>query len=626
MKACFVILVLGWITGPALAEPLPMEVRQVVIRAPEMEVIRLITGPKKTDAELAADLRRAVSEGRASVVSDVGSAADESGRVSVKSGQFAWMPSELDQRMERLFMVPTSYRERFIGTSLECQLQPWGPPATESKISAQWVARYSPRGAETVLWPTSWLDVYDHKTNQLTDKAIHGWLDWRDLFEESVIGGVTLENGELKVLAVMPPGDQVWPGDRQGRWLDVFIVEARSSGLPKKPASAEKAAAGHRTWVYGLALGSKEALALMKVRQPGEDAALLQTLLTQVDKGSARMVVCTGAVQVQGQRHELMSARWHEYPTEMPSIPSAWDERAVGTQLQLDDRTLSLRQAVAAPGRTEWKLAADVPEAIMWQPRFRDFQVQTEAGLSPGTRLLSVMQVPEVMQGNDVPKDETLLVFAHREGVAWPEAPAPKPGYEAEITVFEIPASEEADWQAPAPEKWLLPDTRRLQTLLDRVQSGQTPVVAQMMLHLQGRSQAKAGITEDYHTATEFDPPHRDGSPRMRPTALESLPVGSRWEVEVDDQNLSAPRDPHLLLTHSFQQSTVRPVEPGLPETLAIAADSKAEYPGAVHLLETWAEDGLKLVPGQVRCLGLRKPPGIEREVRHVAFIRVRQL
>ncbi|HAL72442.1 MAG TPA: hypothetical protein DCP71_11780, partial [Verrucomicrobiales bacterium] len=359
MKTYLVSLVLG-VGGaalPALAEPLPLEVRQVVIRAPEMEVIRLIAGAKKTDAERVVELRRAVKEGRASVISDVGSAADDGDRVSVKSGQLAWMPSELDQEMDRLFMVPTAFEERFIGTSLECQLQPWGPPATESKISAQWVTRYAPRGPETVLWPTSWLDVYDHKTNQLTDKAVHGWLDWRDLFEESVVSGVILESGEPKILAVMPPGDQVWPGDRKGRWLDVFIAEVQPPGLPKRPANAEKAAMGNHTWVYGLALDSTAALALVRVRKPGEDAALLQTLLTQVEEGRARMVFCAGSAQVQGQRGRMVSTRWHEYPTEMPSIPSAWETRAVGTELEIDDGALSLRQAIAAPVRSEWKLA-----------------------------------------------------------------------------------------------------------------------------------------------------------------------------------------------------------------------------------------------------------------------------
>lgn len=628
MKAHLVSLVLG-VGGaalPALSQPLTLEVRQVVIRAPEMQVIRLITGPKKTEAERVVELQRAVKEGRASVVSDVSSAVDDGGRVSVKSGQLAWMPSELDQQMDQLFMVPTAFEERFIGTSLECKLQAWGPLATESKISAQWMTRYAPRGPETVLWPTSWLDVYDHKTNQLTDKAVHGWLDWRDLFEESVVSGMILEWDEPKILAVMPPGDQVWPGDRKGRWLDVFIAEATLPGLPKRPASAEKTEMGSHTWVFGIALDSKAALELIRVRKPAEDAGLLQRLLAQVEESRARMVLCAGSAQVQGQRGRMVSTRWHEYPTEMPSIPSAWETRAVGTELEIDDGALSLRQAIAAPARSEWKLALDVPEAIMWQPRFRDFKVQTEAGASLGIQLLSVMQVPEVMQGEGLPKDETLLVFSQREGPGWPEAPAPKPGYEAEIMVFEIPVSEEAEWQPAAVGKWGQPDTRRLQALADRAQSGDRPLVAHVMLQLQGGPQATVGITEDYPTATEFDPPHRDGSPRMRPTALETLPVGSRWELDLNDENLSVAEDPHVLLTHTFLHSTARPLEPGLKETLAIATDPKAEYPGAPHLVETWSEGSLKLVPGRVHCLGLRKPPGIANDVRHIAFIQVREL
>ncbi len=626
MKAFLVILAtgLGWWAGHSRAEPQALDIRQRVIRAPEMEVIRLLTGPQKTDAERVVSLQTAVREGRASVVSDVSSAADEAGRVNLKNGDFTWMPSELDQEMDRLYMVPVSFQERFIGTSLECRTQVWKEPEMEGKISADWQAQYSPRGPETVIWPTSWLNTYHPETHKSTGKVIHGWLDWRDTFEQRVISSVLLENRQPKILAVMPPGDQVWPGDRKGRWLDVFVVEASSLGLLKRHAATEKTErpVPPHAWVYGIALSSQETLALLQARQPGEDAALLQTLLTRVEAGGARMVLCAGSIQAPGQRQDVLSARWHEYPTEMPSIPSAWDARPVGTHLEMDDQALSLRQAVAVPARSEWKLAGDVPEAIMWQPRFRDFQIQTSDTPSPGTRLLSVLQVPNVMRGDGLLKDETLLVFGQREGSASPEAPAPQAGYEANLLVLEIPATEEAEWQPVA----VAEEAKRFQTLMERVQSGQVPLVAQAMLHLPGRSVAKLAMTEDYPTATEFDPPEPESPTRMRPTALETLPVGSRWEVDLDDENIAAVQDPHLRLTHTFSHSTARPVEPGLKETLVIAAGPKAEYPGAKHLLETWAEEGVKIIPDQVHCLGLRQPPGIERDVRHIAFIQVRKL
>ncbi|MBB5038360.1 hypothetical protein HNQ64_002623 [Prosthecobacter dejongeii] len=601
-----------------------MDIRQRVIRAPEMEVIRLLIDPQKTDAERLATLQKVVSEGRASVVSDISIAADEAGRVNVKNGEWAWMPSELDQEMDRLYMVPTSFQERFIGTSLEGRTQVWTEPTKTWKISADWNAHYSPRGPETVIWPTSWLNTYDHETHKPTGKVIHGWLDWRDTFEQRVITSLLLENGEPKILAIMPPGDQIWPGDRKGRWLDVFIVEARPLGQLQATTTVEKKErlVSPRAWLYGIALSSQETLALLQARQPKEDAALLQTLLARVEEGAARMILCAGSIQAHGQRQDVLSARWHEYPTEMPSIPSAWESRAVGTHLEMDDHALSLTQAVAVPARSEWKLAGDVPEAIMWQPRFRDFQLQTLDRLSPGTRLLSVLQVPNIMRGDGLLKDETLLVFCQREGSAWPEAPAPQAGYEANLLVVEIPASEEAQWQPVADAQ----ETKRFQTLMERVQSGQVPLVAQAMLHLPGRTVGKLAMTEDYPTATEFDPPEPESPTRMRPTALETLPVGSRWEVGLDDENISAVQDPHLRLTHTFSHSTARPVEPGLKETLAIAASSKEDYPGAKHLLETWGEEGLKIIPDRVHCLGLRQPPGMDRDVRHIAFIQIRKL
>lgn len=604
---------------PCRAVDPALEVRQVVIRAPEMEVIGLVTGFKKTDAEVAAQLWQSVKEGRASVVSDVTSAANDHRSLSVSSGRHVWLPSELDQDFDRLYMTPIGYEEHFIGTSLECLLVSASPFAFDGRVQAEWKTGYSPRRPLTVKWPTSWLNIWEN--DKATDKLVHGWLDWRDLFEEKITGSVWFGGGDPAIIAILPPADQLWPGGRKGRWLDVFLAQVTKPGWqkvqPSEPAAQSPAVT--RMMLFGIGVDAKEALAIMAAREPKEDAALLQKLLARVRRGDARMHLCAGSANDPTGERELLSARLHNFPTEMPSIPSSWDYQPVGTHWYMDDDALSLRQDLAPPARTEWPLAADVPEAIMWQPRFRGMKIETVRSTTSGTHLLSLLHIPKVMHSVGIPAHESVLIFAQHEGASPPDATPPNRDYEAEMIVFELPAKEKSAWQ-PTDVNRQEPDNKRFQALIDRVKSGSAAIAAHVVLHIHAGSRATASITEDYMTATEFDPPEKIGSPRMRPTALEMLPVGSRWEVDVHDPQVGGSA---LSLTHTFHHSTAKPIEPSLQDTLAIAATKKVEYPGAVHPFESWSDADLKLTPGQPRCLGTRKPPGIQGDVLHVAFVRL---
>ena len=175
---------------------------------------------------------------------------------------------------------------------------------------------------------------------------------------------------------------------------------------------------------------------------------------------------------------------------------------------------------------------------------------------------------------------------------------------ETEIITFEVPAKEAATWQPANENQWHDDDAQRLQALLDRIQSGTASMVAHMVTRVPQGYRANASITEEYMTATEFDPPELPNSHRMRPTALATLPVGSRWQVET---TAPTPEQPQITLTHQFVQSTAKPVEPSLRETLAIAASETEKYPGAVHHTETWS-GVVKVTPGRPFCLGTRKP------------------
>lgn len=641
MKTSALLCLCGLVLAPAFvrAESALLEVRQTVIRAPEMEVIALMAGPRKTDAEIVAALREAVKQGRASVVSEVASAADDGGAVSVKNGRHFWLPSELDQEFDRLYLPPTAFNEHLTGTSLTCTPARNGTDA-EQQVWAEWTTQFVPREPFPVQWPTSWLNVYDEQYRP-THKAIHGWLDWRDVFEESVTGTVDFPGESPTLMAIMPPADQVWPGDRPGRWLDVFFAQADLDDQEKRPPAKTHS---NRVLLLGIGIGKKEALRLMEKRDPKDDAGLLHKLLNQVRDGKAHMRLANGLMFGGSGHCTLTSARLHDYPTEMPSIPSAWDAFPVGAHWELDEGlVMSLRQDLAPPARTEWKLAEDVPEAIMWQPRFRGLKIDAAfQNHSTDTELLGLLHVPPVMRGDGMPEDETLLVFAKRDaepGLAKGMAPVPVPqdpfgpqpsqrpvaallpGYEAEMIVAEVPAAEEAGWQPADKNDWHEPDARRFQPLLDRLQSGRTPLIAHVVIKLCDRRRSQISITEDYHTATEFDPPEPHNPLRMRPTALETLRVGSHWEVDF----AAAEDGKEAVLDFEFIQTTARPIEPGLKETVAIAAAGKERYTGAIHHQESW-RDSLAVTFGSVRCLGVRKPPGIEADVRHVAFLRVRQI
>ena len=73
-----------------------------------------------------------------------------------------------------------------------------------------------------------------------------------------------------------------------------------------------------------------------------------------------------------------------------------------------------------------------------------------------------------------------------------------------------------------------------------------------------------------------------------------------------------------------LKHSSAQPIEPGLEETLKIAASGKEDYPGAKHEFDEWRGDALLSPPGTVHCLGLSVPPGGGVVSTRIAFVRVR--
>lgn len=227
----------------------------------------------------------------------------------------------------------------------------------------------------------------------------------------------------------------------------------------------------------------------------------------------------------------------------------------------------------------------------MWEPRFRTLSMATSAFAltTAGTHLLTAADVPAVMAGADLQAHETFLLFSHLD----PSADAPAVtgrDFEIEALIFETSAQDAAAWQGVESD-----DFERFSQ--QQLKSGRARLQSHTLLRTNSSPLAKLSVIEEYQTATEFDPPSLEAPFRMRPTALQTLPVGLQFEGA-----LTEGPDGSVSLNVKLQHSTARPIEPGLEETLRISADQNANYPGAKHELDEWTET-LHVTPGKFHRL-----------------------
>jgi hypothetical protein len=579
----------------------PITLRQTIYRVPEMDVIEWMLAAPQNDAALEKRLQQAVADGQAKVVSSLTTSAVMGIPTQAQSGKECWVPTEVDQDLSRLYQLPVSFAAAPAGSRLE---------SLSSESVTSWKSHFAPHPPLAVQWPTSWLRVQDQTQTTPPFKAIHGWMDWYDRFDQETSGKVVFHDESPHLISMMPPADQTWGADRKGRWLDVTMAQRTLSeggpqDAPSKPSQSSML-------ILGIALDSDEAQALLATRQPDKDAELLHELVARVKAGRAHVVTSALSANQSGRMGQT-SGRLHAYPTEMPSIPSAWGETTVGTTLERDGGDLAFTQDLAPPARTEWKLARDMPEAIMWQPRFRKLFLHSIFTNSAklDTQLCAVASIPSVIAGGDLPEHETVLLFTHRPN----HGAAPKAtgiDFELEAMIFEIPAGGADDWQDVKSDDFTTFTQQRLKQGTAKLQS-------HTMLRIQPATRGALNVTEEYKTATAFDPPSAEAPFRMRPTSLTSLPVGTQLEADVAAAPGGIPR-----LSVALRHSIARPIEPGLEETLKIAASGKDDYPGAKHEFEEWTCQDILFPAGTVHCLGLSLPAGGGVTTTRIAFIRVR--
>jgi hypothetical protein len=602
-------------SGGSIVAP-SLEVQQTIYRVPELAMIEWLLQGWPDDTALADHLQKAVSAGQASIVSSAAFALAPNASTEMQTGTDWWLPTESDQIFDRLYLPPVAFSAALEGTRLK------------ASATGGFESFYTPLAPLAVQWPTSWLRVADE--HGAHTKAIHGWMDWYDRFEQKIVGTSLSDSTSPQLVAMMPPADQAWGTNRRGRWLDITMAQL-SGDVPKpaaQPATPEPLdpfappanpfTTGWsaqpptlRSLILGIALDTSTAHALLLARQPEQDEALLRDLLALVKRGEARIV--TSALSACNSNfHSQTSARIHAYPTEMPSIPSAWEDAYVGTRLEQNGDRMSLIQSLAPPGRSEWKLACDMPEAIMWQPRFRTLSMNTWAFAltTPGTHLLSAATVPAVMADTDFPAHETVLLFNHLDPGANTPAVTGQ-DYEIEALIFEASAQNATAWREVKSADFESFSQRH-------IKSGKAKLESHSMLRTRATQDASLSLIELYRTATEFDPPTRHAPFRMRPTALQELPVGLQLTANVTEE-----ADGSISLHVKLKHSTAKPIEPSLEETLRISADENEPYPGAKHELDEWNQ-GLSLSPGKFYCLLPPITTSSDKETTRSAWVRVR--
>jgi len=603
------------IRGTGGESPAPAQITQTIYRIAEKDLLQWLLREKLDDSALAQRL-----EANATVISRVQTVLAKDSRSITRIGTRTHVTSEINPDYDRLIHMPVRTEQAFTGTVLDILANPNNP-------GLQWHSHHMPLPPLKVLWPASWLRIADENTPPGKGTALHGWMDWFDRFEQRFDNEVTLPDNAPHLISIQSPPDQTWPADKAvARRLDVTIAQ-RSDGTP-----AAKPPVVDRHMLIGLRLPHAAAFASLAAESLDEEA-----LFNQLMQSPETRVELFSLAAFTGDMFNQSSERVHAYPTEMPSIPSAWNDMHIGTSVQSDGTRLVCTHDLAPPARSEWKLARDNPDIIMWEPRRRYLHLNLEGVdlQQPGTRLVAACSLPPLLQSADFDTKDTVLVFARREKTLQAAAPgakpvdpldeSPKPPADpfsppagpAEKTptvistafVFEIDPQDSFLWHQLNITNFATTATQQLQTKKARL-------LAQVV---QRGLTSELRIAEEYMTATEFDPPEPEAAGRLRPTALETLPVGTHFEMSAP-LNDSKDLEP---VTVTLRHTTALPVEPSLEDFLKLHdKDELNNHTGAKHDFVEWTEKELHVQQGQLQCLGQKLTPDGKTVI---AFIRVQK-
>ncbi len=634
------ILFLTGASSLCIAVEPDISVRQVIVRAPESRVLKELMANSDDDA-MAKLLFSWVADGTATIVSDVSGPDGKTEGTTIRQGSLFKNAVEYDQDFEKGTLIPTVWDDVFIGTSLKANMDVFR--SDPRVFGVNWNAFFSPRGALPVKWPAWWPDASKPKVN---------WFDKHDFYVEKVVtSGGFVDQGTV-ILGIMRRPDRFDTKAKHEETLDVVMAQI-NSGAEAKPSEqavdSKLKETRARVTVLGFGLRDSEALEMLNRADLEHDQNMLDELLARVAAGQAKLRTSCSLSLKSGNRSKLESVREHSYPTEMPTIPSAWEMRPVGTTLEAEYTLPSLmdiylEQHPALPRRAEWPCALDLPALIMWQPQFLVQTIRTSLSFGKdGVALLGAMRTPDCLTGaNELIAGETLLLFAKLEETAPkpgkgtskdPFGPTgesvshepPPPRLELEAVVFELPASEEASWQLD-PAKF--DDGDRFSKMLARTKNGTAKIVAHLAVPTKSGTSATLSNVEEVMTVTEVDPPRENSPQRYRPTAMDTIPCGTTWEVEPVLEASKNPFDHGALemhLHHKLKHHVARPIEPTCQQMIeSTRINESGPLPKAIVFEEAWEGD-VTLKLGAVRCIGVQHPPGDAfKDKLHVAFLRAR--
>jgi hypothetical protein len=642
--ACRLLILAGLAAFPAAAaDELGITVRQVIIRAPALRVVAAALQHAEDDDALAKDLLSWVDDGSATLVSEVsGLLREPASTQRLRMGfEFDWV-TQCDQEFEKALLRPTATQKVFLGTSLDAQWNGQRTASSQPYVDLQLASSFSPREPAEVNWPVWWPENKEPLVNAYAQK---------DFFTESVITAAAILVNASVVVGIMRPADHISFEPMRAEKLDVFVVQARLSGQAPSPAGYGRgslradpfASNAHpiatprdvraRYTFFGFGLSDADAVALLSRNHETRDKVLLGQLIKKVDTGDARLRSFTSVTTRSSQRATLQAMREHSYPTEMPTIPSAWSMNPIGDVVQIDpyDRNLlvELEHHPAPPRTGKWPCALDSAELFMILPQFFLRKINTEVFIGDdGVTLLGAMRSPDCNEGGKgLMPGETLVWFVRRDGLPdLRRKPLPepdKPNLELEAVVFDIPAAEAATWEAQGDARQ---DALRFAELMERLERGDVKLAAHVAMVRHGVPTGKAQLdaVEKVWTVTEIDPPQQNPPTRFRPTAMQWFPTGTTWEVQFQ----AVPGvlgETEIELEHKLQHDVAPPSQPTAKEFIATAVKTDGDdVPSVTIFEETW-EGTERLKPGSVRFIGARQPPGEKFKPRlHIAFLRSR--
>ena len=652
----FLPIALGSQSTAGALDPHPeaATVRQVVIRAPKMPFVTAMMAGTDDEA-LARTLGNWVAEGKATVLSEIATRAFPEQRVKLRLGQDVRHAVGNDQDFQKATISSQDWENVLVGTFSEFEMRSPTGTSEGSWIYLRIAASHSPRNEEDVAWPVWWPPNPATKPN---------WYQNKDFFHEKALTETSLRSGSHRILAVMRCADQFEPDPLRNEMLDVTLLyvgpppdSTQTSSGPLKPETkaqpSKKAAsspfseesgdpltegsAAQRCTMFTFGVTDREAVDLLSQTGPHRDKELLDHLLLHA---SLRDVIAVSTRS--GQRAEVESVRTYSVPTEMPTIPSAWEEHPSGTRIEIEPvfprwMNLNFEYHPVPPRRAEWRCALDTPDLFMWQPQFITRKVET--GLhcgADGIALVSAMRTPDCAIGvPGLQANETLIMIARLDGDFGPPQ-APPSGIptddsrlEIETVVFEVPASEAANWPSPA-FQGPADDSQRFSALLARVDAKGAKIAAQATLVTPCGGSSKASAVEQVITVEATE--NNDNPARYRPTAMQEHDVGTTLEVEAvsgDAQASTLSQTQLISLKYTLAHDVAMPQLPGYREMIASLDEKKnpgRKPPPAIFFKEEWKGHTMVKVGG-TQFIGSQVPPGDKMKNRlHLAFVRTRMI